>query len=79
MNIEKVINYFGSKSKLAKAVGVSRATIYIWVHKGSIPLKRQMVINQVTKGKFKVDLKAETKKIMDRSVAPLPVRKSQRY
>ena len=55
MDVKKVIDFFGSQSKTAKALGLSRSTVWHWVKNGDIGnLKTQRKIQELTKGKIKV-------------------------
>lgn len=49
--LEAVITYFGSKSQLAKELGISRPAVARW--KEYIPRGRAYQIEVLTKGKFK--------------------------
>ena len=52
MKTAAVVRYFGSKYRLAKAIGVEPPVVYRW---GKIvPAFRQVQIEHVTKGHFKV-------------------------
>ena len=55
--IEKVIDRFGSASKLAKALGVHRSAISQWADCGYLPPYRAVQVERLTNGEFKaVDL-----------------------
>lgn len=42
MTIEQAIEHFGSVTKLAEALGVTRQTVYNWRRSGEFPKLRQM-------------------------------------
>jgi len=42
MDIESIIQAFGGPSKMAKALGVTRQSIYYWRKRGKLPALRQM-------------------------------------
>lgn len=54
MLIRDAIKHFGSKSKLAEALGLNRSAISNW--KGTlVPRWRAFELEQITKGKLKLD------------------------
>ena len=42
MNLEKIIESFGGVSQTARALGITRQTIYHWRRKGDIPEARRI-------------------------------------
>ena len=42
MNLEKIIEAFGGVSQTARALGITRQTIYHWRRKGDIPEARRI-------------------------------------
>lgn len=52
MDIDKLIDHFGSVKEMAKALDVYPQAIYQW-KEGGIPLLRQYQIQVITKGRFK--------------------------
>lgn len=42
MTVEQIIKEFGTVTAAAKALGVSRQTIYLWRRAGELPRLRQM-------------------------------------
>jgi hypothetical protein len=54
MSYEEVIAFYGSVTKAAKAMRVSRPVVYRWQKKG-VPLPYQALIEIETKGSLKVD------------------------
>jgi len=55
MKVNDVAKYFGNKSKLASALGLTRAAVTSWGEE-SIPIHRQMQIQILTNGRFKATL-----------------------
>jgi DNA-binding transcriptional regulator YdaS (Cro superfamily) len=54
MLIRDAINYFGSKAKLAEALGVNRSAISNW--RGElVPRWRAYELERITKGKLRLD------------------------
>ena len=51
--MQKIIEYFGSKSQLAKALKVDPAAVSQWVSNGYIPPRRAIEIEILSGGKFK--------------------------
>lgn len=49
---KKVIEHFGSKSELARALGVHRVNVTQWEANGYFPPKRAIQIEKLTDGKF---------------------------
>lgn len=49
--IEVLVSYYGSKNKLAKALGISLPAVSRW--KDTIPESRAYQIEVITNGKFK--------------------------
>lgn len=54
MNHSQVCEHFGSASKAAEKLGVTRAAISLWKKHG-IPHSRQLHIQEKTRGKLKAD------------------------
>ena len=55
--MNNVIEHFGSKSLMAKALKVNPAAVSQWIDNGYIPPRRAIEIEILTNGKFKaVDL-----------------------
>lgn len=53
MNTDQAVAHFGSKKKLADALGISPGAVTLW--KNVIPLLRQYQIQTVTDGALQVD------------------------
>jgi len=51
--INTVVAYFGNQSAMARALGVSRASVSSWVITGTVPPARAIQIEKVTEGEFK--------------------------
>ncbi len=56
MNTHDVAEFFGSKKKLADALGIRPSAVTMWGE--TIPASRQYQIQVLSKGKFKVSPKA---------------------
>jgi hypothetical protein len=56
MNTSEVAEHFGSKKKLAVALGIHPSAVTMWGE--IIPSSRQYQIQVLSKGKFKVEQKA---------------------
>lgn len=56
MKPKQVVNYFGSLTKAAAAIGVTEPTIRRWVTVGSIPLNAQKAISYDTNGALKPEV-----------------------
>lgn len=57
MTLQQVIDHFGSKSKVAEALGLVRSTVTNWGDE--VPFGFQCEIQVITKGKLKADPKAK--------------------
>jgi hypothetical protein len=53
VELQKIIEHFGSQSALARALGIKQPSIAEWRERG-IPIPRQYQIQVVTDGLFKV-------------------------
>ena len=63
MTPQDLLNYFGTKSAIAHALGVSPASVAEWFYPGiGVPEGRQYQAQLATKGKLKADLPALRKK-----------------
>jgi len=51
--IEEIIEWFGSKSKMAKRLGVDRSAVTHWQSKGNLPPLRAIQVERMTGGKFR--------------------------
>lgn len=51
--IEQIVEWFGSKSKMARSLGVDRSAVTHWVNKGSLPAYRAIQIEMMSNGKFR--------------------------
>lgn len=55
MKLEEVIEYFGGKTKTARAVGISQPAVSQWVKVGKVPELMQYKIQVLTKNKLKAE------------------------
>jgi len=55
VKLQEAIDYFGTKSEMARALGIEPQSITLWVDDDRIPILRQYHIQVVTKGKLKAD------------------------
>jgi len=55
MDIQKVIEHYGSQTALANACQVDRQVVWNWQKRKAIPAARQLQIAELTQGKFKPD------------------------
>lgn len=54
--IQKLVEHFGSKSELARQLGIERQNIAYWIKEG-VPAIQAVKIEMMTNGKFKaIDL-----------------------
>jgi DNA-binding transcriptional regulator YdaS (Cro superfamily) len=51
---QDIINFFGSKSKMAEALGVHRSAVTQWQRRNAIPSIRAVQIEQLSCGRFRV-------------------------
>jgi predicted transcriptional regulator len=54
MEKSSVIQHFGSQQKVADALGITQSAVSAWPEQ--IPLKSALRLEEVTEGKFTVDL-----------------------
>lgn len=52
MILEEVYQFFGSANKAANVLNITRQAFYGWIRRGYIPLKQQIKIEKITKGKL---------------------------
>lgn len=50
--MEKIIDFFGSKSEMAKALGVDPAAVTWWLQNG-LPALRAIQIEKLSNGRFR--------------------------
>lgn len=55
-SVLEVVAHFGSQSKLARALGVSRFVVNRWVQRGRISATAAVHIEKLTMGKFKKEV-----------------------
>ena len=51
--MEKIIDWFGGRAQMAKALGVSRVAITQWAQAGTMPPKRAIQVEALTGGELK--------------------------
>ena len=56
MSIEEAINFYGTCSKLCRALGIQRQNITYWKRKGYVPLFQQYRLQELSAGKLKAGL-----------------------
>ncbi len=62
MKIDEVEEYFGSSAEFQALTGMSRVNYYNWRVRGYVPLKSQLLLEQLTHGKLKMNYQdCETK------------------
>lgn len=54
MNYDQLIEHYGSQTNAAKALGISPVAVCLW-QKGGIPERRQLQLQQLTRGALKAD------------------------
>jgi DNA-binding transcriptional regulator YdaS (Cro superfamily) len=55
--LEQIIEWFGSKANMARALGVDRSAVTQWVKDGGLPAARAVEVERLSGGRFKaVDL-----------------------
>jgi len=52
MDLINIVNYFGSKQKLAQAIGTSKQNVNIWKDKGYVPTKWAIEIEKASNGEI---------------------------
>lgn len=59
MKATDVINHFGSRSGVAKALNIGRAAVWKWEHEygGMVPPHRAAQIQELTGGKLRLDIR----------------------
>lgn len=55
MTPDQVVTFFGGRRKAAENCKVHYQTIYDWLKSGKVPKKRQLFIQEITKGLLKAD------------------------
>jgi DNA-binding transcriptional regulator YiaG len=55
MNIQDLIDHFGSQAAIAKALGTSAQVVSAWKVKNRVPIGRQYEIQLLTAGKLRAD------------------------
>lgn len=55
MTPQDLIEYYGNAYRFSKLVPLSAQTFHNWVKKGKIPVRSQLMIETLTKGKLKAE------------------------
>jgi DNA-binding transcriptional regulator YdaS (Cro superfamily) len=50
--LERLIEYAGSKARLAESLGVSRQIVYYWLKRGRISASCALEVERITNGAF---------------------------
>jgi len=53
MILDDIVEHFGSQSELARALGIDRANVSMWIANHAVPSLHAINIERLTKGKFK--------------------------
>ena len=53
MRLEKLIDHFGSQTRMAKALNVTQGAVHHWVNADALPPLRAIEIERITFGKFR--------------------------
>ena len=53
MILNEIVEHFGSQSELARALGIDRANVSMWIANHAVPSIHAINIERLTKGKFK--------------------------
>lgn len=55
MTYKQMIKHFGTATKAAKALKISRQAIHYWKLQNKIPIAKQAIIERMTNGKLKME------------------------
>jgi len=69
MTTDDVYEFFGSGWKASCAIGITKSAFSAWIKRGYIPLKQQIRIQKITKGKL-IALEKDAKKSLDKTNEP---------
>jgi len=50
--MDELLEFYGNKNKIALALGVSRQAVQAFFEQGSLPHKRAMQVERITKGRL---------------------------
>jgi len=53
MILNEIVEHFGSQSELARALGIDRANVSMWIANRTVPSVHAINIERLTKGKFR--------------------------
>lgn len=51
--IQKIVEWFGSQSEMARQLRVDRSAVTHWVNSGALPPKRAIEVEKLSNGLFK--------------------------
>ncbi len=57
MTFEDVIRYYGNSYQFFKKTGKASANYRNWAERGYIPIETQLILEELTKGELRADLK----------------------
>lgn len=60
VSFDELIDWFGSKANMAKALDVTRSAVTQWGYKGGVPPVQALNIERISGGKFKAVLIEQT-------------------
>ena len=58
MSPKQVIDFFGTQTATAKALGIAQSSVAGWVSAGEVPMERQYQVELATNGQLRADLPA---------------------
>ena len=58
MSPKQVIDFFGTQTATAEALGLAQSSVAGWIKAGEVPLERQYQIELATDGRLRADLPA---------------------
>lgn len=57
MTLDEVKNYFKNYREFMNQTGLSHNNYYNWKKQGYVPLRRQLMLEELTKGELKANIK----------------------
>lgn len=55
MTPKQALDHFGNQAAIAKAVGISQPSVFLWFKHGRIPDLAQLKIEHITRGELRAD------------------------